>query len=229
MWTDNLITSTEAINWLGFHHEHFKAIVEIGFLAPVAYGDDRKPRFSKNQVEALRRDPLKYEQLREVISDNFGRFGSRRGRKAWERANDPTRHHPYASPGQAAWARRRQELASRVSRSGEAWREIDAVLVVHERNARERFRKDLWYDADTAPMRAIKRTREELWELVWSKPMDTVATELGTTETPLRNLCAECFVPTPGRGHFKFKDPVDRPPRTPLPQFPRSRPSPAPV
>lgn len=70
---------------------------------------------------------------------------------------------------------------------------------------------------------AAKITREQLYDLIWSKPMDPAATDVGMTETPLRQLCYESCIPTPGRGYFNFRDPVDRPPRTPLPTFPERR------
>ncbi|WNV09605.1 hypothetical protein [Tardiphaga sp. 709] len=214
------MTSTEAIGVLGFHHEHFKALVEIGFLAAVAYGDDGQPRFSKNQVEDLRRDPSKYEQLRAVISDNFGRFGARRGSR--DRVKErPTPHYPYDTPGQAAWARRRQELAPRLWRCREARREVDAVVQVHERAAGQQFQDNRYFDPDARVRAVAKITREQLYKLIWSKPMDPAATEVGMTETPLRQLCYECCIPTPPRGFFNFNDRVDRPPRTPLPVFPK--------
>lgn len=68
-----------------------------------------------------------------------------------------------------------------------------------------------------------KMSREQLHKLVWLKPMDALAIDLGMTETPLRQLCSDCCIPTPGRGHFNFQDPIDRPPITPLPIFPKRR------
>ncbi len=43
-------------------------------------------------------------------------------------------------------------------------------------------------------------TREQLYELAWSKPMTKVAVEFGMTSTALKKHCRRLNVPTPPRG-----------------------------
>ena len=45
-------------------------------------------------------------------------------------------------------------------------------------------------------------TREELYELVWSKPMTHVAKELGVSNVMVGKLCREKIVPKPPRGYW---------------------------
>jgi len=45
-------------------------------------------------------------------------------------------------------------------------------------------------------------TREELYELVWSKPMTHVAKELGVSDVMVGKLCREKMVPKPPRGYW---------------------------
>jgi hypothetical protein len=47
--------------------------------------------------------------------------------------------------------------------------------------------------------------------------------ELDMSEFTLRQLCNDYAIPTPLRGHFNHLDPIDRAPRTPLPEFPVTR------
>lgn len=217
MWSDSLLSSTEALRNLDVHHEHFKALTELGMISAVAWGADGEPRFSKNQTYKLR---TQRQRLRAIIGDNFGK---RRHARRYTSDVGPMPYYPYDGPGQAAWARRRLELEPRLWRSREARREIDAVMRVYERAARREFSDGRYFDPDARVRAVAKITREQLHNLIWSKPMAPAATEVGMTETPLRQLCYECCIPTPPRGYFNFQDPVDRPPRTPLPAFPKRR------
>ena len=45
-------------------------------------------------------------------------------------------------------------------------------------------------------------TRRQLYELVWSKPMVTVATELGLSDVALAKICSRHRIPTPPRGYW---------------------------
>jgi hypothetical protein len=221
MWSDSLVTSTEAIGMLRLHHEHFKTLVEIGIIPPVAWGADGTPRFSKTKVLSFR-EPEEAERLQDVLAENFeprGRSIDPSG-NAWA----PRPHYPFDNFEQEVWARRRHRLGGRYSRAKDSDREIEAAVRRIAAEAAKAFSKNLHFDADARVQGAAKVSREELHKLVWSKPMDALAIDLGMTETPLRQLCNDCCIPTPGRGHFKLQDPIDRPPMTPLPMFPKRRP-----
>jgi hypothetical protein len=45
-------------------------------------------------------------------------------------------------------------------------------------------------------------SREELYELVWKKPMTTVALEFGVSSVALGKTCRRLNIPHPGRGHW---------------------------
>ena len=45
-------------------------------------------------------------------------------------------------------------------------------------------------------------SREELYELVWSKPMIKVAADYGVTGTALKKTCDRHHIPTPERGYW---------------------------
>ena len=49
---------------------------------------------------------------------------------------------------------------------------------------------------NTANAQPKERSREELYELVWSKPMTAVAAELGVSDVALAKRCRKLFVPT---------------------------------
>lgn len=61
-------------------------------------------------------------------------------------------------------------------------------------------------------------SREELYDLVWSKPAEEVAADLGITGTALTKVCARRNIPKPPRGYWarlRAGQPVKR---TPLPK-----------
>jgi len=64
-------------------------------------------------------------------------------------------------------------------------------------------------------------TREELYDLVWSEPMSTVAPRLGISDAALGKICRRLRVPRPGVGYWQRKEAGKRDPR------PRLRPLPA--
>lgn len=45
-------------------------------------------------------------------------------------------------------------------------------------------------------------TRDELWSLVWSKPMKTQAQELGISDVGLAKACRKVNIPRPPRGYW---------------------------
>lgn len=49
-------------------------------------------------------------------------------------------------------------------------------------------------------------TREELYALVWAKPMIRIAEEFGVSTTTLAQICARLDVPCPPRGHWIKKE-----------------------
>lgn len=220
MWSDSLVTSTEAIGTLRLHHEQFKTLVEIGIIPPVAWAADGSPRFSKQKVISFRA-PEEAERLEAVLAENFEPRGGMidPAGKAWA----PRPHYPFDNFEQEVWARRRHRLGNRYSRSKNSKHEIDTAVRRIASAAAKAYNEGLHFDADMRVQIVAKVSREELHKLVWSKPMDALATDLGTTETPLRQLCNDCCIPTPGRGHFNFQDLIDRPPMTPLPMFPKRR------
>lgn len=49
-------------------------------------------------------------------------------------------------------------------------------------------------------------TREELYDLVWSKPISKLATEFGLSDRGLSKICERHHIPVPGRGHWARVD-----------------------
>ena len=62
------------------------------------------------------------------------------------------------------------------------------------------------------PLHARRVTREELYRMVWDKPMIRLAEEFGITGNGLAKVCDRLDVPYPPRGHWAKKEaekPVD--------------------
>lgn len=60
----------------------------------------------------------------------------------------------------------------------------------------------------------IRLDREELFEFVWSKPVDTLAKEWGLSGPGLKKICRRLDVPVPPRGYWaklQAGKPVERP------------------
>ncbi|HET7552354.1 MAG TPA: hypothetical protein VFK04_13780 [Gemmatimonadaceae bacterium] len=70
-----------------------------------------------------------------------------------------------------------------------------------------------------------KLTREELYELVWSEPMQTLGPKFGISDVGLKKTCKRLRIPTPGRGYWAKKSAGVAPRRTPLPKLPASVPA----
>src|SRR4051812_40394048 len=69
------------------------------------------------------------------------------------------------------------------------------------------------------PADAVRVTREELYEKVWSEPMQRLAKQYGLSDVGLAKACRRMRVPLPGRGYWakkQFGKPVRR---TPLPKL----------
>ncbi len=64
---------------------------------------------------------------------------------------------------------------------------------------------------------AIKIAREDLYELVWSKPMRDLATDFGISDTALAKRCRRLAIPVPGRGYWARLDAGQTPYRPKLP------------
>lgn len=65
---------------------------------------------------------------------------------------------------------------------------------------------------------AVRVTREELYEQVWSEPMQKLAKKYGLSDLGLAKTCRRMRIPLPGRGYWakkQFGKPVRR---TPLPK-----------
>ena len=52
---------------------------------------------------------------------------------------------------------------------------------------------------------AERLKRQELYQLVWSQPMKTLAVRFGISDVALKKTCARAAVPVPGRGHWAKK------------------------
>lgn len=64
---------------------------------------------------------------------------------------------------------------------------------------------------------AFTITREQLYELVWSRPTTTIAKELGISDVAVSKICKKLNVPKPKLGHWAKKQHGKRVRQTPLP------------
>ncbi len=69
------------------------------------------------------------------------------------------------------------------------------------------------------PTAHLSLTREQLYELVWSKPMQHLAKEYGVSDRGMAKLCARMQVPVPPRGYWARKRSGYKVDRPPLPAF----------
>ena len=49
----------------------------------------------------------------------------------------------------------------------------------------------------------MEKSRIELYELVWTKPMTHLSKELGLSDVGLRKICVKFGIPLPQRGYVK--------------------------
>jgi hypothetical protein len=67
---------------------------------------------------------------------------------------------------------------------------------------------------------SVALTREQLYDMVWSEPIRTVAARYGLSDRGLAKVCIRLHVPVPGRGYWQQKavgKKVRQPPLKPLP------------
>lgn len=65
-------------------------------------------------------------------------------------------------------------------------------------------------------------TREQLYELVWTEPMQVLGPRFGMSDVGLKKACKRLRIPTPGRGFWAQKAAGRAPRRVPLPRLPAS-------
>ena len=63
----------------------------------------------------------------------------------------------------------------------------------------------------------MEKSRFELYELVWAKPMTHLAKELGLSDVGLRKICVKFGIPLPPRGHWARLQYGKQDPRPELP------------
>lgn len=63
-------------------------------------------------------------------------------------------------------------------------------------------------------------TRTELHRLIWSKPLNKLAAELGLSDVGLKKLCKRHDIPTPPQGHWISIHHGKSRPTVPLPPKP---------
>src|SRR2546429_6782861 len=51
----------------------------------------------------------------------------------------------------------------------------------------------------------VALTREQLYDVVWSEPIRTVAARYGLSDRGLAKVCIRLHVPVPGRGYWQQK------------------------
>lgn len=78
---------------------------------------------------------------------------------------------------------------------------------------------------ETGEPRTTRLTREELYELVWTEPMQTLAPRFGISDVALKKRCLRMRVPTPGRGYWAKKSAGVTMRRHALPKLPASVPA----
>jgi hypothetical protein len=69
-------------------------------------------------------------------------------------------------------------------------------------------------------MKTLDLTREELYTLVWAKPVSRLATELGVKSWDIVKRCKQLTIPLPEQGHWariQHGNPVEQTPLPPLP------------
>src|ERR1700723_880744 len=64
----------------------------------------------------------------------------------------------------------------------------------------------------------ITLSREDLYELTWSKPMSELAKDFGISDVALAKRCKRLGIPVPGRGYWARVDAGQNPYRPKLPK-----------
>jgi hypothetical protein len=65
---------------------------------------------------------------------------------------------------------------------------------------------------------AKRLSRQELYDLVWSGPMTTIAASYGISDVALKKKCAKAMIPTPERGYWAKKEAGKPTMQLPLPK-----------
>jgi len=65
----------------------------------------------------------------------------------------------------------------------------------------------------------VELRREELYEKVWSTPMQKLAREFGLSDVGLAKLCRRYQIPVPGRGYWRRPETGQTLARSPLPEI----------
>lgn len=65
----------------------------------------------------------------------------------------------------------------------------------------------------------LRLSREQLYELVWEKPMQHLAKEYGISDRALAKLCGRQQVPVPPRGYWAKMSAGQKTNKTPLASF----------
>lgn len=69
------------------------------------------------------------------------------------------------------------------------------------------------------PKDHLRLTREELYSLVWTKPMTEVGQDFQISDRAMAKICARKQVPVPPRGYWAKKNVGKSVPKLPLPEF----------
>jgi hypothetical protein len=77
------------------------------------------------------------------------------------------------------------------------------------------------------PRNYVTLSRQELYDMVWSEPMTTLAKKFGISDVALAKRCRAVDVPIPYRGYWARKTAGQKPTQTPLPKYRRAQPPPA--
>jgi hypothetical protein len=64
----------------------------------------------------------------------------------------------------------------------------------------------------------IRLSREDLYELAWSKPISSLAQDFGISDVALAKRCRRLGIPIPGRGYWARVDAGQTPYRPKLPK-----------
>src|SRR5450631_3992615 len=72
------------------------------------------------------------------------------------------------------------------------------------------------------PANYITLTRQELYDMVWSEPMSSLAKNFAISDVALAKRCRIVDVPIPYRGYWARKAAGQKPAQTPLPKYRRS-------
>jgi len=71
---------------------------------------------------------------------------------------------------------------------------------------------------------SYRLTRQQLYDLAWSRPLSALAKEFGITANALAKICDRLLVPHPPRGHWTSATRARNAPRPPLPPAPEDCP-----